>query len=233
MGFFDRFRRPADADSVYRKAIVELVLGMLRDKNGRIHVEDAVSAAATIVAERCIDATGDYPLRSHDFAPGSSVFSTKANELICGDVCEGGISHVSPNSIIGVLRSRLNRGTYPDVEFPDLVQIFRQFAQRIGNPAEWGKVPLSVPAAHYPFIPPLKIGYESRPKVDGIFSDIRDDKARCLRIAAEALADILAMVASAIDHKLVLTLAIETINGMAKTAPMTDQAMQKVQQSKA
>jgi hypothetical protein len=35
------------------------------------------------------------------------------------------------------------------------------------------------------------------------------------------------MTASAIDHKLALMLAIETINGMAKTAPMTEGAMRQ------
>jgi hypothetical protein len=68
--------------------------------------------------------------------------------------------------------------------------------------------------------------------VDEILVPARDDKARCLRIATEALAEILAIVASAIDHKLALTIAIETINGMAKTAPITDRAMQQVQQPK-
>ena len=89
-----------------------------------------------------------------------------------------------------------------------------------------------MPEDHLPFIPPLRVGYETRARVDDIFASVRDDKARCLRIATEALAEILAMVASAVDHKLALTLAIETINGMAKTAPMTERAMQQAQQTK-
>jgi hypothetical protein len=68
--------------------------------------------------------------------------------------------------------------------------------------------------------------------VDDILAPAQNDKARCLRISTEALAEILAMVASAIDHKLALTLAIETINGMAKTAPMTERAMQQAHQTK-
>lgn len=68
--------------------------------------------------------------------------------------------------------------------------------------------------------------------MDDILAPARDDKLRCLRIATEALAEILAEVASAIDHKVALTIAIETINGMAKTAPMTERAMQQVQHPK-
>lgn len=231
MGFFDRFRRPTDVDQPLRQQLVDIVLGILRDRDGRIRVEDAISAAATIVGERCIDTAGDFPLRDHELTPGSRAFSTRANELICGDVSEGGVSRIPADSIVGVLRARLDRRLYSDAEFPDLAEIFRGFAARIGNPADWGKVPLSVPEDHLPFIPPLRVGYETRAKVDNTLAPARNDKARCLRIATEALAEILAMVASAIDHKLALTLALETVNGMAKTAPMTDRAMQQAQQT--
>jgi hypothetical protein len=232
MGFLDRFRKPADIEQPMRQKLVELVLGILRDQNGRIRVEDAISAAATIVGERCIDAAGDFPLRIHELSPGSRAFSTRANELICGDVSEGGVSQIPADSIVGVLRARLDGQLYLDAEFPELPEIFRQFAASVGDPADWGKVPLSVPKEHLPFVPPLQVGYETRAKVDELFAPIRDDKARCLKIAAEALAEILAMVASAIDHKLALLIAIETVNGIAKTAPMTERAMQQAKQAK-
>jgi len=232
MGLFDRFRRPPDIDQLIRQKLVDLVLGALRDQNGRIRAEDAISAAATIVGERCIDAAGDFPLRSHELPPGSRAFSTRANELICGDISDGGLRQIPADSIVGVLRARLDTQLYADAEFPDLSEVFRRYAARIGDAADWGKVPLSVPEDHLPFIPPLRVGYEMRGRVDDILASARDDKARCLRIATEALADILGMVASAIDHKLALTIAIETINGMAKTAPMTERAMLDVRQPK-
>lgn len=229
MGFLDRFRKPADIDQRIRKSLVELVYTAVRDPKG-IHVEDAISAAATIVAERCIDAVGDFPLREHELPPGSRAFSTRANELICGDVSEGGVSQIPADSIVGVLRARLDRRVYSDAEFPDLAEVFRQFAARIGDPSDWGRVPLSVHQDHFPIILPLQIGYETRARVDDVLAPVRDDKARCLRIATEGLADILTEVATAFDHKMALLLAIETINGMAKTAPMTERAMRQVQQ---
>jgi hypothetical protein len=231
MGLFDRFRKPADVDQPIRQKLVDLVLDTLRDQKG-IRVEDAISAAATIVGERCIDAAGDFPLRDHELTPGSRAFSTRANELICGDVSEGGVSQIPADTIVGVLRARLDSRLYSDAEFPNLAEVFRQFAARVGDPGDWGKVPLSVPQDHVPFILPLQIGYETRARVDDILASIRTDKARCLRIATESLAEILTQVASAIEHKLALTLAIETINGMAKTAPMTERAMRAAQQAK-
>jgi hypothetical protein len=217
-------------DADLRQKLVNLVLGYLRDPKGRIHVEDAVSAAATVVAERCIDAAGDFALRDHDLTPGSRVFSTAANALICGDVSEGGIRQVPKDSIVGVLRGRLDSRVYTDAEFPALSDVFRSYASRIGNPTEWGWVPLSVTEDHRPFVRPLQAGYQTRERVDEILGPAREDKARCLRIATESLADILMMVASAIDHRLALTLAIETINGMSKTAPMTAKAMKQAQE---
>src|ERR1043166_1514671 len=110
MSVFDRLRVPTPTERIdgpLRKKLVEFILNMLRDKNGRIRVEDAISAAATIVGERCIDAAGDFPLRDHQFSPGSRVFSTNANELICGDVYEGGVSQVPGDSVVGLLRARL------------------------------------------------------------------------------------------------------------------------------
>ncbi|MEI6082899.1 MAG: hypothetical protein WCS70_01210 [Verrucomicrobiota bacterium] len=233
MSIFDSFRKgsggkPSESiDSPLRQKLVDLILGILRDQNGRIRVEDAISAAATIVAERCIDAAGDFPLRDHELAPGSRVFSTKVNELICGDVSDVSVEQVPTNSIVGVLRGRLDARVYTDEDFPVLSQVFKQYAARVGNPADWGKVPLSVDKDHFPFIPPLRVGYETRVRVDEILSPIREDKTRCLRVATESLAEILKMVASAIDHKLALVLAIETLNGMSKTAPMTVKAMQQ------
>jgi hypothetical protein len=38
---------------------------------------------------------------------------------------------------------------------------------------------------------------------------------------------------SELDHKLALTLAIEIVNGMSKTAPMTRKAMQQARQGSA
>ena len=187
----DRFFKRSNPDESIRQKLADLVLGVLRDQNGRIHVEDAISAAATIVGERCIDAAGDFPLRDHGLTPGERAFSTRANELICGDVFEGGVSQIPGDSIVGVLRVTLDTRLYLDAEFPNLAEVFRQFAARVGDPGDWGKVPLSVPKEHVPFILPLQIGYQTRARVDDILAPLGTDKARCLRIATESLAEIL------------------------------------------
>ncbi|MBX7211689.1 MAG: hypothetical protein K1X78_25500 [Verrucomicrobiaceae bacterium] len=235
MGLFDVFKKSAPpsvevVDEALRRQLMQFILKAVTSEDNRIRVEDALNTAATIVAERCIDTAGDYPLREHDLTPGSRVLSTAVNRLVCGDVADGGVGSVPRNTIIGILRARLDPALFLDSEFPALRDVFSYYAAHVGNAADWGKVPLSVDPNHHPFVPPLRIGYETRRTVDEILKPATSDKMRCLRIATESLADILKMVAGAIDHKLALTLTIETINGMAKTAPMTEKAMKAAAQ---
>lgn len=207
--------------------LVELVLSMLREKDGRIRAEDAISAAATILAEQCISAVGEFDPSNHTFTPGSRVFSERMNGLLCADVPD--IRSAPPESVFGMLRDSLGTSVYSLSDFPPLEDIFRSFVSRIGNEADWGKVPLSVDAGHFPHTIPLQVGFESRPHVQAVFAPISSDSQMRLKVSAHALAKILNMVASVIDHKVAVTIALETINGMAKTAPMTPAAFNAVQ----
>jgi len=72
---------------------------------------------------------------------------------------------------------------------------------------------------------PIKVGYETRATIDEILKPIRSNKTLCLQIATEALAAILNMISNVMNPGIALTLAIETINGMMKTAPMTAKAL--------
>jgi len=230
MSLFDRFKKSppspstAEENAALRDKLVNLVFSGVRSEDNRIRVEDAVGAAAVIVAERCIDATGTPPLRDHELTPGSRVLSEAINGWICGDELE--LAKIPVQSVVGTLRACLDRQMYADSEFPNLKEVMTTFLNGIsGDGIEWGRVPLSVGKDHEPFILPLRVGYETRGIVDSILEPVLADKARCVTIAALSLGAILQQVAGAIDHKLVLTLALETVNGMAKTAPMTEKAM--------
>jgi hypothetical protein len=229
MSLFDRFKKsppppPRPDDAALRDKLVNLVFDGVRSPDNRIRVEDAVGAAAVIVAERCIDAAGNFPLRDHELTPGSRVLSDTVNGWLCGDELE--LAKIPPQTVVGTLRVCLDPKLYADAEFPDLKEVMTTFLNGISAEGmEWGRVPLSVGKDHEPFILPLRVGFETRGIVDSILAPMLDDKARCLSIATQSLAVILTQVAGAVDHKLVLTLALETVNGMAKTAPMTEKAM--------
>lgn len=236
MALLNRFKQQSGEtqpqDRALSAQLAQVALNSARDPEGHVHIEDAISAAATILAERCIEAAGDFPLRDHDLTPGSRVFSKAINELLLGDVAQPEIGNIPAESVIGSLRAMLPPSTYPDSDFPSIMQLLEGFVRNIGKPEDWGRVPLSVPATHFPASMPLQVGYETREQVDQILRNVQEDKMRCINIATYSVAQILMMVASKIDHKIALTLAIETINGMCKTAPMTRKAMLQVSEKK-
>jgi hypothetical protein len=231
MAAFDLIRKIAtgSADDRMRRLLVQFVIKSLTDKSGRIRAEDSICLAATIVGERCIDAAGDFQLRKHNFVPGSRIFSNKVNSLINGDLPASGWSAYPEGSILGSLRSRLDPKIYTADTFPVVSELMKGYAAGIGIASDWGKVPLSVPKDNQPFVLPLQVGYNSRAFVDNLFASISQDKLRCLRISAEALGDILNLTAKVFDPAVALRLAVEIINGMSKTAPMTKEALKRVQ----
>jgi hypothetical protein len=166
-------------------------------------------------------------VREHDFAPGARVFSDRVNELLAGNVSTE-IADVPAESVMSVVRDRVLAGPYAPDDLPSLSKLFDDFAARIGTASDWGKVPLSVPEDNQPFLMPLRVAYERRAKVDRLLRSPPRDPAGRLRVAALALGEVLIEVSGVIDHKVALLLAFETLNGMAKTAPMTDKAMRYV-----
>ncbi len=88
-------------------------------------------------------------------------------------------------------------------------------------------MPLSAPRVNWPKIEPLQVTFHSRHAVDDALRPLGDNSS--LRLSATTLALVLTLdaVESVIDHKVALSLAFETVNGMAKTAPMTVEAFLK------
>jgi hypothetical protein len=184
-----------------------------------------ISAAAAIVGEAAIARAGDFDPRHHEYAPGTRVFSTKINQLICDDKS---FQEAPTDSIVGDLRERLVACGFSQSDFPKLEGVFKHFAENVGMKDEWGKVPISIAQEHHPFAQPLRIAYETRAIVDSSLSPLGDDKGNRLRATTTVLARALCETRDVLDHIIATTLAIETVSGMAKTAPMTDAAMAKV-----
>jgi len=191
-------------------------------QGGRIRVEDLVSASAAVVGEAAIAEAGDLDPRRHAHVPGTRVFSTNVNRLICDDK---GFVEAPPESIVGTLREKLSGCGFTHTDFPDLNDVFKYFAANIGRKDEWGKVPLSVPQQHYPLLPPLRVTYETRATVDQSLAQLGGNRSQRLRATTLALAKALCETRDILSRIIATTLAIETVNGMAKTAPMTDAAM--------
>ena len=87
---------------------------------------------------------------------------------------------------------------------------------------------MSVPKDNHPFIMPLRASCEMRPTVEKVLAPLGDDKRQKLHATTLALAEALCKTRDVLNRRVAITLALETVNGMAKTAPMTDAAMAKL-----
>ena len=117
-------------------------------------------------------------------------------------------------SHIRTIRPILRRRSRSD--FPKLEGVFKHFAANIGEKEDWGRVPLSIGQEYYSFAQPCALLMSrERPWILRLHLWVMTPRPasvqrppwwreRCAR------------------------LAIETINGMAKTAAMTDAAMAKI-----
>lgn len=77
MGLFERFLKKNESakedneclfDKKLSDMLVQFVIKCLQDNSNRVRAEDAICLISTIVAERCIDAAGDYDLRNHEYS---------------------------------------------------------------------------------------------------------------------------------------------------------------------
>ena len=91
-----------------------------------------------------------------------------------------------------------------------------------GRRRQWGFVPLSVPEDNRPFVQPLRQAYDLREPVRAILAEHQVPASEWPPTCAFALVVELGRVRDAIDHRVAVRLVLETVNGMAKTAPMTD-----------
>lgn len=207
------------------RELLKSVLAFCQEDDGTVRPVEAISAMAAVVGERCIDAAGEFKVRGHSFIPGQRVFSDKVNTLLCGDNGSIQLSDIPAKSVYGILRDRLAGSVY-EHHFPSIEEVFSGFAARIGKPEDWGKVPVSLPEEQRPRRLPLRIAFDSRSRVDEILKAVSGDKIKCLRISTIALNMLLVDSGLQVEPTVALTLAFETANGMAKTAPMKDEAIE-------
>jgi hypothetical protein len=196
-------------------------------QGGRIRVEDLISASASVVGEAAIANAGDLDPRQHTHVPGTRVFSTNVNRLICDDKS---FDDAPPESIVGTLREKLLACGFTGADFPILNDVFKHFAANIGKNEDWGKVPLSIPKQHQPFLLPIRVAYETRAAVDQSLKPLGGNHSQRLRAATLALAKAICETRDVLSRTIATTLAIETVNGMSKTAPMTDAAIAAIKE---
>ena len=222
-------RPPTDPDGMRdaTNALSALFEARLADADGRIRVEDLLSAAAAVCGEACIAAAGDFDLEHHTFTPGAPVFSDRVNGILCADASDWA---AAATSVFGIVRGGALAQGYGEDDFPSIEEPIRLFVAAVGgggSAAPWGFVPLSVPEDNRPFVQPLRQAYDLREPVRAIFAEHQVPVSEWPPTCAFALVVELARVSDAIDHRVAVRLVLETVNGMAKTAPMTDRYLRE------
>lgn len=207
---------PSPPDTTIPDELFELYCAQVRSPDNRIRVEDLLTLAAAVAAEACLGALGEVDVEAHTLNPGQAVFSDRMNGLLSGDV--GTWPEVTPDSVFGIIRQGALAAGYAPAEFPELSDVFRLLAGRIGQ-VPWGFVPLSVPEANGPHVMPLRLAFEAREAVKAVWRKHGTVLADRPFFCALALVRTLGPVREAIDHHVALTLVLETLNGMSKTAP--------------
>jgi hypothetical protein len=212
---------PRDRDEKLAKGIRDLIKAYVRKTGVKSRDKEAIAAMAAVVGERCQEAAGEFPVRKHRFVPGQRVFSDKVNVLLAGDDHTLALDGIPSQSVYGQIRDQVDGKRYLKTQFPGLVNVLQEFAGRIGKPEDWGKVPLSLPPENWPRLLPLRVAFDTRDGVDAVLGSVKDDRGRALRVSTLALTMLLNEADGALDSPSTMVLVLETINGMAKTAPMT------------
>jgi len=213
-------------------ALVSVLETGVADSHGRIRVEDLLTAAAAVTGQSCIAALGEIDPDKHDLPPGQAVFSDAMNALLCHDAKSWDDGALA-GSLFGAIRSGAIEAGYDAAAFPPLEGVFSNHAASLNaneDPRKtWGRVALSVGADHLPTLPPLRYAYELRAKTQEIWANLgvkpKDQPAVC----ATALTTLLGRIRGAIAPATALAIVFETLNGMAKMAPMTPRHMDEFQ----
>lgn len=207
------------------QAAAQALAGLLEtrviDAEGRIRVEDLLTAGAAVCGEACIAAAGEFDPESHQFVPGSAVLSDRINDVLCANASEWS---KTGESVFGLIHAGALARAYAQADFPELADVFRVYVSLLGGGEadRWGFVGLSVPEDNWPLVPPLRYAYELRAPAREILARYGVPRASWPAACAGALANELGAVRGAIDPGVAIRIVLETTNGIAKMAPLTD-----------
>jgi hypothetical protein len=198
---------------------------------GRYRCEDLISATAAFAGEVCMRKAADFDFDNHVFTPGQRVFSPKVNVVLSGNLADW--RTVPVTSAFGALYNLLTHSeeiAWPPEIFPNIAEIYKNFAN---GSAEWGYVPLSLSSGHIPRMPPLRSAFELRRAALEIINqepipiDVFSSASSITLISA------LTVTQPAIDKAVAIRLAMETMNGMAKTAPVLPRHLEEFAEASA
>jgi hypothetical protein len=198
-------------------------------RKGMFRCEEMISVAAAFVGECCLRKSAVIDFDNHDFAPGRRIFSDRINEVLSGDRTSW--KGIPISSAFGALYNLLTRadapnGVWDPQLFPEIADIYQQYAAASGS-VPWGYVPLTVAPMHMPKMPPLRAAFELRGLAFAHRTPGFPNPDDLLAISQFLLMKVLMKTRRGINEAVAIRLAFETLNGMAKTAPVLPKHMQE------
>ena len=199
---------------------------------GMFRCEDMISATAAFVGECAMCNADELDVDNHPYAPGRAIFSQRINMVLSGDRTDW--REVPITSTFGALYGILTHagapgGAWDPRIFPDIAGIYQSYAAARGPNApagQWGFVPLGVAPGHAPKMPPLRAAFELRRLAFANRTAAFPSRTDLSTVSQLALVKVLTKTRRAIAEAVAIKLAFETINGMAKTAPVLLKHMQ-------
>ena len=193
---------------------------------GPYRIEDLISAAAAFAGENILGQVDGSVLSDHQFRPGSPLFSEKANSLLSGSSSDwAAMPHLTAFARLYSILPHHPKFPYPYEAFPSPDAVYRHFAARrrdgVVSKEDWGTASLTIPTAHWPQKPPLRSAYELRQAVSRLWGNDEPTPAVLCELAQLCLTQFLVIARTTkFSPSFALVLAMETLNAMAKTAPM-------------
>lgn len=206
------------------EAIRDAALRRVQTRDGRVRVEDYLTALAAATGEAVVVDAGIFDIEAPPpgMTPGSPIFGDPLNVVLSGD--KASLAEATPDSVVGILRDQLVPETVAAGDFPSIDEVYRHVAASVGK-APWGEVTVSVPDDNHPTLPPLRLAFELRDTVAAAEHAAKLPSGQRHVLCALALALGLAQVNTAIDPAIGVRLALEVTFGVAKLTPVPKTAL--------
>lgn len=206
------------SDEKLTKKLAKYVYDKVQN-NGVVRVEDALCVMATIVVERCIEVANEASINEHNFEPGCPIFVEKINEILVGSADVENWNELPKECVFARIKNKIDKH-FNETAFPSLAGIFKNHAKNVGG-EEWGAHTLNIPEDSKPSFLLSRIGDETRKFINRHINLENNEKT--LTIAIDSLSRVLLETRIALNPSIALMMIFEIINGMSKTATITNQ----------
>lgn len=208
------------------EALFTLAKSYCAEADGKIRAEHAIATLGAVLGDMILRQMHPEVLGESYLASGQIFISDPVNNILSDDTVEP--DYTTPASIWGLTRAVMEKLEVP-APMPEIASLYQVFAD--GQPQQFGFVPVSVDEDSRPWMMPLRSAYELREEVETVMSERGlnhgEQRAACVLAGARMIVAVMKVLEPAVA----LRIFLETAWGMAKTVPMTPEALAELENS--